>query len=640
MTRVGRQLAVLVGSPLGGLVGVEADVQRIGQRLRARGFACRRCVGPLATRARMLGELEALRDAARPGDAVVVYYSGHGGRCHLDGSERAHNYLVPMDHDRERRFRGVADFELALIIHDLSLRTRNVTVILDCCHAATMVRDAHRDASFRSDAGFGPGPNEQVRRWIGQARYPMPDAMKARFDDFQARAGELHPDGNPGVVRLVATGSGSPAFELRDGDRSGGYLTAELCAALDEGLDALVSWDAVTRRLRERIIARRGSTTQRPELEGPVGRLPFTLQTVADVVGRSTLVQRQTDGSAWVRAGRLHGVSLGDELAVLDGRGEGSVVATAEVVERLDDCARVELRCDRETSVGGPATGSVVVISRPALRRSVWLDGEARALAELRGALGRNARLRVIEHEGEAMFRVRGSDGPLRLEGPLLHRIPRRADTPGIARLAHDLDDVVRASILEDALADPPGLPPDLAWSIEVLVRPPGHRSPRPLVEGETLVPGTGVRVRLEHATRAKPTLYVNALDRGVSRRMELLNPSQPSGVPLRAPTGPSPTVEWVPGSTMVMPLGWPADVPKVPGLSEALVFVVSDRPLDLRALLGLDEAARRLHDHRTTAVRPLADTHPDAALGSALRWAVRRASFTVLPEGRPDGAW
>src|SRR5690606_7464797 len=165
----------------------------------------------------------------------------------------------PMGRVGERLFRGVADFELALIFHDISTKTSNVTVILDCCHASTMVRSEQRGELFRSDPGFEPQPQERVRRWSGGTRYAMPDDMRARLAQFEARAGELHHDSNPRVVRIVATASGSPAFEFRQGDVCGGYLTDELCALLDEGLDASMSWDSVIRRARESIIRRRGS---------------------------------------------------------------------------------------------------------------------------------------------------------------------------------------------------------------------------------------------------------------------------------------------------------------------------------------------------------------------------------------------
>jgi hypothetical protein len=642
-----RRLAVLIGSPLGGLQGVATDIASIGERLEARGFSCTPCVGAAATRKGILEALEDLRDQARPDDAIVVYYSGHGGRCHLlaePGSDPgpARNYLVPMDHDREHHFRGVADFELALLFHDLSKTTRNVTVLLDCCHASTMVRGDQRDELFRGELEPEPQPHERARNHRGRAAYPMPDDMKERYAEFLRRQGELHDDSNPHVVRVVATSAGSPAFELR-GKVCVGYLTLELCAALDESLHAPMAWDTIIRRVRERIALRRRSTTQRPELEGPRGRLPFSLDTAADIVDRTTLVYRRSDGTPWVRAGKLHGLHLRDQLDVLGA--ETAVVAKAEIVQLFDDHARIVLRTETVTDVGAeewlPPSGSVVAFERHERRRAVWVDPSLALGEAVRDEIDGQARLRRASEAGEATFRVVGDAHELRLEGPSgIHRLPRSATVAGVTALVHDLDDLARSSILEEVLASPPGLTKGVEWKAEVFVEPPGEERRR-LEGSEPLRLGTRVHAELSYATRAMPTLYVNVLDRGISRRLSLLNVAQPAGVQLQAPTGSWTTLAHVPGLNQGMRLTWPGDVPRMPGLTEELVFVVSQRPLDLRDLLMVDGELRQAVRRReirdgaremTREPEPLWETDPDASLGTTLSWDVRRVGFEVVP--------
>ena len=81
---------------------------------------------------------EPARAATRPGDGVVVYYSGHGA---LLGELQ---YLVPVDmaDSTPTDFRGYLAEELTAAVRALTDVTPNVTVILDCCHSGGAVREA------------------------------------------------------------------------------------------------------------------------------------------------------------------------------------------------------------------------------------------------------------------------------------------------------------------------------------------------------------------------------------------------------------------------------------------------------------------------------------------------------------------
>lgn len=646
--------ALVIGSPKGGLEGVETDVENITKRLVDRGFSCTPCVGRDATRAGVLDALASLERVAQPGDAVTIYYSGHGGRCHLVADTGAEpeppfNYLVPMDHDSAMQFRGITGFELALYFFDLSNKIRdpaketcNITVLLDCCHASTMVRG---DKLFRSERDSRPAPGERSRHWEGQRAYLMPDELRDRYEEFLRRRSELHDDSNPHVLRVVATGAGSPAFESRNQKGSAGYLTTELCKALDESLHAPVSWDTIVRRVRERIVLRRRSTTQRPELEGPRGRLPFSLETAADIVDHTTLTYRQYDATAWVRAGKLHGLHRADELDVLGAA--PAVVAKAEIEDLYEDHARVELRTktasaeqvlDRDRF---PA-GSGVAIARYERRHIVWVDPSLTVGEALRGEIDGQARLSRVEDANLAMFKVVGNAGELRVEGPQwLHRVPRPTTPAGVAALVHDLDDLARRLILEQQLAEAPGLVEGLSWTVEVFVELPDGKRKLLKPDHGPLPVGTRLYTELKHLSKGAPTLYVNVLDRGISGRMSLLNTAQPAGVQLQAPQGPRPTLLHVPGLNRGMRLIWPKDVPRQPGLTEELVLVASLRPLDLRNLLMVDAGLRRTgrkgvmrdpaKEIESTA-EPIWDIDPDASLGTRLLWEVRRVGFGVIP--------
>ena len=79
--RTGTRRAVLVGSETYGLAGCNADVALMAEVLGRRGFSDVEVrTGKDASRAGILDGLERLVAAIAADDAVVVYYSGHGGR--------------------------------------------------------------------------------------------------------------------------------------------------------------------------------------------------------------------------------------------------------------------------------------------------------------------------------------------------------------------------------------------------------------------------------------------------------------------------------------------------------------------------------------------------------------------------------
>ena len=142
--------ALLVAAETFGLTGCEHDAALMGDVLGRRGFEVellqggeRRSPGsspPSAPSSRATG----------PGDAVVVYYSGHGGRMPHPGwaarqavGRPAHiQFLVPTDiaESTADDFRGLLAEELTEWQWRLTDATRNVTTILDCCHSAFMAR--------------------------------------------------------------------------------------------------------------------------------------------------------------------------------------------------------------------------------------------------------------------------------------------------------------------------------------------------------------------------------------------------------------------------------------------------------------------------------------------------------------------
>lgn len=140
--------ALLIGSGLDGLVGVQADITAMRGALTLRGFEVETCVGDQATQDGIITAYEGLIERTQPGDAVVVYYSGHGGRVAPPASGEPGpdpmdmQFIAPVDYHETTPgdFRAVTSVELSVLLGRLTERTDNAVVVLDC-HAANMSRD-------------------------------------------------------------------------------------------------------------------------------------------------------------------------------------------------------------------------------------------------------------------------------------------------------------------------------------------------------------------------------------------------------------------------------------------------------------------------------------------------------------------
>lgn len=101
-----------------------------------------------------------LIDGTRPGDRVVIYYSGHGGQVpDLDGDEEdgLDETLVSVDGhaDREDGHNHYTDDEFGALLAQLA--DRDVTVIIDACHSGTIARG--ENAALRDG---GPTPRTPI----------------------------------------------------------------------------------------------------------------------------------------------------------------------------------------------------------------------------------------------------------------------------------------------------------------------------------------------------------------------------------------------------------------------------------------------------------------------------------------------
>ena len=319
--------ALLIGSQTYGLAGCEGDVTLMRDALQRRGFDTVdvRTQGD-ATRAGIVDGFEQLIGATGPGDAAVVYYSGHGGRVarpdsdarRASGSSAYLQFIVPFDIDEseEGDFRGLLSEELTILQRRLTDAfggdgaSANVTTILDCCHSGYLVRDA--DLVPKSIA-----LEPRMFRMMG---------IRARAAELASTEGL---QANPHAVRLVACQEEQSAFE-RSSARGGrhGVLTDALVTVLDGLGDRAVSWTIVGDAVRRRVQAL--VPDQRPDVEGPSDRLLFSPE--RDRTRNAFPVARH-DGAFVIEAAAVLGIGVGDVFELRAPTGTEVAEATVRSID-------------------------------------------------------------------------------------------------------------------------------------------------------------------------------------------------------------------------------------------------------------------------------------------------------------------
>jgi metacaspase-1 len=255
--------ALLVGlnhypDPENTLRGCINDVRQVSDLLYSRfGFAAdgsiRLLTDSRATTAAIVDRLHWLLDGAREGDVLVFHYSGHGSQVpdrHGDELDDGLDEIIcPYDLDWDDPF---TDDDLYAIVKDLPAGV-NLTVLLDCCHSGTGLREAAIPASSARSRGID-APRALSRR-------RRAELAVRRFGSGAARRGAI----------LVAgcRSNQVSADAYIDGDYHGAltYFLCKTIEASDGGLTYRDLIDRVRRALREH------QFEQVPQLEGPAAML-------------------------------------------------------------------------------------------------------------------------------------------------------------------------------------------------------------------------------------------------------------------------------------------------------------------------------------------------------------------------------
>lgn len=592
--------ALLIGAQTNGLTGVLNDVEAMELALVPRGFTVHRLVTPDATRAGILDAYEKLIADADPDGAYVVYYSGHGGRLVSPGG-RDLQFIVPDDYGDSRHddFRGITDAELSVLLARLTDRTPNVTVLLDCCHAAHMSRQLP-GGRVKTLLRSAPG------HWV--ATY---ESVDRHLQDLVARGLPIDRRplvGNSRAVRVVACAPSESAWEgtNRDGVEMG-LLTDALCRALREADGLRVNWSTLIDGVRRQV--QTFVSAQRPAVEGPSERQPFET-TELDPLDTLPVTLDGPDRIQLLGAPLL-GVGVGDEFAIMPsgaaGPGDGPVIGTATVQRLLPTAAVARLRLAGAGQVA-PGVGQVVPTGAgqaasadagpvvPADARAHRTRAAAPALpvrlpdhpvrAELVDAMALRPMLRPADPDTPATVEVVADEqGRLVVRdeaGPLHAAYP--ATPAGVRPIVANLQRIAQATALRRLSGDP-DRPLRHAVRIEWGRVRDGREEPLPL-SGALLFAYADERIyfRLTNEDEHHP-VFVSLIDIGISSRIAVLTQSDPGGVRL-APGG-SYTYGWnedrrrLTGVEMTWPEGVDTAVPR----PETVLVLISDAPVDVSVL-------------------------------------------------------
>lgn len=651
--------ALLIGSPQlhrsrGALLGVARDIDTADELLTPYGFDCRRLLGPAARRDAILGGLEELARVSGPDDAVVFYFSGHGGQvtnsCGVADlrsatrEPRYHQYLVPEDYfDHDDEFHGVLDIELSYAVARIAERTRNVTVILDCCHSGGMVRTSRASWIKALD------PTYLNRDVVRRNRL-----IQRRLDELRARlerdgAPRLDPDTHPDVVRIEATDADHFALELRLGDERQGALTLAWKQAVERYRGQPVSWRALCEELNARLVLHT-QDSQRANFAGPLHRLPFSLDE-APAPGALPVVRRGKELS--LGGGTLYGITPGSRFVVVPAAAtradldqalaEVKVVAVSPSESRIEVVTAVADAGDWLTARAFPlepkgAWTGVAIAASPPVRAELARCIEAtRSLRLCRPADDPVATIVEITSTAGPMVEIHDRVG-CRVGGPL---------PPGPAAITV-VQRLQRAAVLreqesgrgEHALHTPVELRVDVNGAdAPVICRHADGRTTRVAAPIEVRA-GTEVRCDVVNCAPARETppriVHLTVFHIDVDGRVVRRSESAPTGISLwPAETESLETRSHASGDAFC--LDWPRGAARThPGLRSVIVVAGDKR----HTLPGLDTCELDAYSATLTpSVLDLALVAQDASMTRGateadreLRYAVLRVDFLVVP--------
>lgn len=653
--------ALLIASPWRDLKGPLHDVDAMSTLLRRYDFRIMQLRGNEATRNNIIRDWKCLISRLGRHDTALIYYSGHGGLLEIVPSTNIaparYQFLVPNDYDPNNvnEFLGILDIEISQLVHQMTKRTDNVTLILDCCHSGRMARD--------------PGHAKTAVPKAVERLQVKSDSIIAGLLDQLQNTGRRTLDsllkystveGNSRAVRLVAAAENEKAYEFRDRPgRRMGAMTKALIASLEDALSINmsasseeqpsgsttgihgVSWESVGLRVGQMVNAE--FPDQHPHVEGPHQRLVFSCQTKQN---RSLLVSR--DGSDLViHGGLVAGVRRNDIYVIMPPNhqqmdqsmqlGEARVLSVSGFQALLRPNSPFEVSNE----------GALAFIKRQAPFQ--WPVKISEELRDHRHVVGSRFIRPVVKNDADMVIgRITSDDRCVSLHGRSNVELGSWSFEPEGEDYDFAVEDAVEAADdlgrAEHLLTLKPSNHEKLDCSFGFTISTVTHEVPIQNDGKGKLMCDDHVVVKLQNSSESD--IFVSVFDINVKGKVTHLSPSWPTGI--RLPAGGRYTLgrfqhaayfDEETSATPGLKLSWPQGL----GISgtlevpESFLFIVSDVGVDVRyfanfgrsdvnaqSLSGLELLAYTLangSDRDCEAERPRKD----------IRWDIFHFPFTLI---------
>jgi hypothetical protein len=597
MTTTGR--ALLIASPFQGLRGPVSDADAVATVLCKRGFEITRCYGRDATRDGIRNAWNTFIKSIAIDDAVVIYYSGHGGLVtrpkHGESSKLPdepehvkqwhYQFLVPVDYDQSTAddFRGILDVELSYLVERTTNKSRNVTVILDCCHAGGMARDP------------GLGGDAVPKSLLKVLDYHnLSRVVDKLLQD--GRVGRDEEDGlilgNPHAVRVAAAAPPETAWEYRNarGEWTGA-LTEALVRALEEADGQEATWRSTALRVRELVNVM--FPGQHPQIEGPATRLHFSIKEHPSQV----LLLKLEDDIPVIQAGAVAGIRKKNRYSVMPLRASRADSQTRLAEATVTHVTGFRALTELSSSTTGLDNGFAIIPPEGAL---CFLEAESlhqwpvklHALdpSALTDEIEKSQYLRICNDYNDQPLLVhfhQTSDWVSLVTNRGIQIAQRHVGGEDAERMqayrdiVTDAEKVARAQHLLSLRAEDPAELLTHQVELEVGLVQDGQRTRILKPERGYDHVTEGDRAYIMLSNKGRDSVYVSVFDINVTGAISLISASSPRGI--RLDPGQSHTIGSNRfGTLRGLPFSWPKRISKDRPVDERLLFILTNAPVDL----------------------------------------------------------
>lgn len=541
------------------LSGCVADALALSQLLNERfGFPAADIsllLDQQATRDGILQALDRLKEQSSEDDIVVISYSGHGSQVASeedDEEEGLDETLVPHDSGRgSHPNRDIRDDEIREYLARLTAKTHHVTVIFDCCHSGSGVRDAFGDKSRGLPADLRALATKAGR---SPARSVLPCAGPSR----SAPAARELP-----YVFIAGCRDDERSYEYTEASSQGpcthGAMSFFLLRELVRAAPSDTIRDVFERASVQVSVAR---PAQHPQISGNLSSSVFGSESIERV---SSLRVRERDKDQIILSGGLiHGITPGSQWAVygpgteragadspplgtveigavsavsakasvLSEVSPGAITAGARAVEKVRCFSAAPLRIELAESPPEHAAAVADLAAQIGASRHLKLGADGGAAVRIYALAARSGScpgepVPQLTDLDAPSFVVIGSAGAMRMAPvPLADPAQRLALVKNLERLA------VQRAVLTVENSDPESsLRGKLL--IELWTREEGRWEPAARdAQGQYLLV-EGERLSISITNNAPMPLYINLLNLGAAGGIDLMYPPPGGNTPL-----------------------------------------------------------------------------------------------------------